>query len=253
VTEQITIHQRFNGGHKFGQGGYVCGIVAGFIGLCAEVTLRSPTPLNLPLTIERKENGEVRLSNADVTIAEGRHAELRLDIPDPPTFEESASAAKSFPGFEAHPFPNCFACGHQRTEGDGLRIFSGPINGSDIMAAPWLPHASLAEDTGRVKSEFLWSALECPSGWAVAKLMANLFPEGTFILLGRFVAEIKEELETGQSCVTIGWPIGYDGRKLFGGSAIFSKSGELLAAGKATWIAVLQKTPFKSTDTVNKV
>ena len=250
MTEQITIHQRFNGGHKFGQGGYVCGIVAGFIGLCAEVTLRSPTPLNLPLTVERTENGEVRLSNADVTIAEGRQAELCLDIPDPPTFEESASAAEAFPGFEAHPFPNCFTCGHERTKGDGLRIFSGPVNGSDVMAAPWLPDVSLAGATGRVRPEFLWAALECPSGWPVIKLATDLFPEGTYIILGRFVAEIKKGLEIGQNCVTIGWPIGHDGRKLFGGSAIFSKSGELLAAGKATWIAILQKSPFKSTDTV---
>ena len=102
MIEQITIHRRFNGGHKFGQGGYVCGIVAGFVGLCAEVTLRSPTPLDQPLTVERMENGEVRLSNAKVTIAEGRKAELHLDIPDPPTPEESANAAKAFPGFEAH-------------------------------------------------------------------------------------------------------------------------------------------------------
>jgi len=131
-----------------------------------------------------------------------------------------------------------------------LRIFSGPVNGSNVMAAPWLPDVSLAGETGRVRSEFLWAALECPSGWPVIKLATDLFPEGTYIILGRFVAEIKKGLEIGQNCVTIGWPIGHDGRKLSGGSAIFSKSGELLAAGKATWIAMLQKSPFKSTDTV---
>jgi len=61
-------------------------------------------------------------------------------------------------------------------------------------------------------------------------------------LLGRFVAEVKEGLEPGQNCVTIGWPIGNDARKLFSGSAIFSESGELFAAGKATWIAVQPRT-----------
>jgi hypothetical protein len=238
MTEQITIHRRFNGPPNSGHGGYVCGIVADLIGPCAEVTLRSPAPLDLPLAVERMESGEVRLLYDKVIIAEGRKAELRLDIPDPPTFEESTSAAKTYPGFETHPYPSCFGCGHERTEGDGLRIFSGPVKGSEVMAAPWLPDASLAGETGGVRSEFLWAALDCPSGWAVVNLQKDQYPDTPYIVLGRFVAEVKEGLEPGQNCVTIGWPIGNDGRKLFSGSAIFSERGELLAAGRATWIAV---------------
>jgi hypothetical protein len=102
-------------------------------------------------------------------------AELRLDIPDPPTFEEAKSAAERYPGFETHPFPTCFGCGHERTEGDGLRIFSGPVNGSDVMAAPWFPDPSLAGETGRVRTEFLWAALDCPAGWAVVNLKNALY------------------------------------------------------------------------------
>ena len=242
MTEQITILRRFHGPPNSGHGGYVCGIVADLIGPCAEVTLRSPPPLDLPLTVERIESGEVRLSDVEVTIAEGRKAELHLDIPDPPTPEESTNAAKAYPGFETHPFPTCFGCGHERTKGDGLRIFSGPVNESEVMAAPWLPDASLAGKTGRVRTEFLWAALDCPAGWAVVNLKNALYPDTPYILLGRFVAEVKEGLEPGQNCVTTGWPIGNDGRKLFSGSAIFSESGELLAAGKATWIAIQPRT-----------
>jgi hypothetical protein len=106
------------------------------------------------------------------------------------------------------------------------------------MAAPWLPDASLVGETDRVRTEFLWAALDCPAGWAVVNLQKDQYPDTPYILLGRFVADVKEGLEPGQNCVTIGWPIGYDGRKLFSGSAIFSESGELIAAGKATWIAV---------------
>lgn len=137
--------------------------------------MRSPPPLDLPLTVERIESGKVRLSDAEMTIAEGRKAELRLDIPDPPTFEEAKSAAERYPGFETHPFPTCFGCGHERTEGDGLRIFSGPVNGSDVMAAPWFPDPSLAGETGRVRTEFLWAALDCPAGWAVVNLKNALY------------------------------------------------------------------------------
>jgi hypothetical protein len=242
MTAQITIHRRFNGPPKSGHGGYVCGIIANLIGPCAEITLRSPPPLDLPLTVERIESGEVRLLDAGMTIAEGRKAELRLDIPDPPTLEEAKSAAERYPGFETHPFPSCFGCGYERDEGDGLRIFSGPVNGREIMAAPWLPDASLAEETGIVRTEVLWAALDCPAGWAVTNLQKVLYPDTPYILLGRFVAEVKEGLKSEQNCVTIGWPIGNDGRKLFGGSAIFSESGELLAAGKATWIAIQPRT-----------
>jgi len=242
MPAQITIQQRFNGPPKSGHGGYVCGIIADLIGPCAEVTLRSPPPLEKPLTVERIEAGEVRLLDDKVTIAEGRKAELRLDIPDTPTLEEAKNAAERYPGFETHPFPFCFGCGHERIEGDGLRIFSGPVKGSEVMAAPWFPDASLVGETGRVRTEFLWAALDCPSGWAVVSLQKNLYPDTPYILLGRFVAEVKEGLEPGQNCVTIGWPIGNDARKLFSGSAIFSESGELFAAGKATWIAVQPRT-----------
>ena len=242
MISQITIHRRFNGPPNSGHGGYVCGIIADLIGPCAEVTLRSPPPLDLLLTVERIESGEVRLSDAEMTIAEGRKAELRLDIPEPPTLEEAKNAAERYPGFETHPFPTCFGCGHERDDGVGLRIFSGPINGSKVTAAPWLPDASLAGKTGRVRTEFLWAALDCPAGWAVVNLKNALYPDAPYILLGRFVAEVKEGLEPGQNCVTIGWPIGNDARKLFSGSAIFSESGELFAAGKATWIAVQPRT-----------
>ena len=213
-------------------------MVADLIGPCAEVTLRSPPPLDLPLTVERMKSGEVRFSDGEVTIAEGRKAKLRLDIPDPPAPDKSENAAKAYPGFETHPYPTCFGCGHERAEGDGLRIFSGPVNGSEVMAAPWLPDVSLAGETGQVRDEFLWAALDCPAGWAVDKLKTRLFTKASYILLGRFVAEIKEGPDPGQNCVTIGWPIGNDGRKLFSGSAIFSENGELVAAGKATWIAI---------------
>jgi hypothetical protein len=69
MSEQVTIHRRFHGPPNIGQGGYVCGLVANLIGPCAEVTLRSPAPLDLPLTVERMENGKVRLVNDKVTIA----------------------------------------------------------------------------------------------------------------------------------------------------------------------------------------
>ena len=242
MNDQITVQRRFRGPPNSGHGGYVCGIVANLIGPRVEVTLHSPPPLDLPLTVEWMENGGVRLVDDNVIIAEGRKAELHIEIPDPPTFEDSTEAAKAYPGFETHPFPSCFGCGHERIKGDGLRIFSGPLKGSEVMAAPWIPDPSLVVETGSIGTEFIWAALDCPTGWAVVKSLNDLYPESPYILLGRFVADIKEALEPGQKCVTIGWAIGNDERKLYSGSAIFSEGGDLIAAGKATWIAVKPRT-----------
>jgi len=237
TTEQITIDRRFNGPPNSGHGGYVCGLIANYIGNCAEITLRAPPPLGKSLTVERLGGGNVRLSDAEVTIAEGRPAELQLDIPNPPSLDESVNAAKAYPGFESHPFPRCFGCGHERAEGDGLRIFSAPLTGREMHAAPWFPDASLADESGVVETEFLWAALDCPCGWAAWKRVNVLLPETPYILLGRFVAEVKVQPAAGEKCITIGWPIGNEGRKLFSGSAIFAENGELLAAGRTTWIA----------------
>jgi hypothetical protein len=182
MIEKITIHRRFNGPPNVGHGGYVSGILACHIATCAEVNLRAPTPLDRPLSIERLERGIAHLSDGEAIIAEGRPAELQLNIPDTPTLEESAKAARAFPGYQEHPFPTCFGCGHERAEGDGLRIFSGPVTGSEVLAAPWLPDAFLAGN-GRVRNEFLWAAMDCPGGWAAWKVKTVLYPETPYILL----------------------------------------------------------------------
>ena len=36
-----------------------------------------------------------------------------------------------------------------------------------MLAAPWVPHASLDDGTGRVATEFLWAALDCAGAFAV--------------------------------------------------------------------------------------
>jgi len=48
MTERVTIDRRFRGPSDSGNGGYVCGVVAALVGGPAEVTLRSPPPLDRP-------------------------------------------------------------------------------------------------------------------------------------------------------------------------------------------------------------
>jgi hypothetical protein len=51
------------------------------------------------------------------------------------------------------------------------RIFARPLgrqsrNALEVLAATWIPDPTLAAQDGFVASEFLWSALDCPTGYA---------------------------------------------------------------------------------------
>jgi len=54
VSATITIARRFRGPEASGNGGYTCGLVAGFLEGEAEVTLRRPPPLERPLAVTRE-------------------------------------------------------------------------------------------------------------------------------------------------------------------------------------------------------
>ena len=63
---------------------------------------------------------------------------------EPVPAAEARAASASYPGLASHPFPTCFACGTDRGEGDGLRIFPGRVAdqdgatrvAADLVAAP---------------------------------------------------------------------------------------------------------------------
>jgi len=235
TVETFAISRRFCGPPESGHGGYVCGRIARHVRGVAAVRLKSPPPLEVDLRVEESEGG-IRLAQGTTVIAEGRMAALDLKPPGPPSFWEAEDAARSYVGFTRHPFPRCFACGPQRTVGDGLRIFPGLIESRSIVAAPWLPDASLAGDSGEVLAEFLWAALDCPSGLAVLPV-----PEGRAIVLGELCARIDGKAVAGDRCVAIGWPLGVDGRKRLAGSAIITESGLLVAIARAVWIEVAER------------
>ncbi len=234
MSEQVTIERRFNGPPESGNGGYVCGVVAGLVGGTTEVTLRRPPPLDRPLQVARLADGGVALRDGETVIAEGAPASLEIDPPAPVSFNEAEEASQSFLGFRQHIFPTCLVCGTRRTEGDGLRIFPGSIPGRDIVAAPWTPDASLAGGGSTVRPEFVWAALDCPSGWAVFGDPS----QGRPAVLGRLAAKLIAPVRPGERCVVIGWPLGEDGRKLYSGTALFSHDGELRAVARATWVRV---------------
>lgn len=218
----LTIDARFNGPPGSANGGYTCGVLAGVLGSTAEVTLRRPPPLDRPLEAVPMDGG-VRLLDGNAVVAEAIPAEVALEPPEPVAPDEAARAAAGYPGFERHAFPTCFVCGPARAEGDGLRIFAGPVAGRDVYAAPWVAPAD-------VTPTLVWAALDCPGAIAVG------FPDRGETMLGRFAARIDRVPRPGEACVVVSWPLSEEGRKLFAGTALFSAASEPLAVARATWI-----------------
>lgn len=223
----IRIDRRFCGQPDSGNGGYVCGRLARYIAGSAIVRLEVPPPLDAEMQV--KESGtSLELLHGTTVVARARPAVMSLDIPAAPTFTEAEAAARSYRGFRAHPFPTCFVCGPERTAGDGLRIFAGPLR-SGAVACPWIPDASLGDGKGRVRVEFVWSALDCPGAFSFE------FPEKTPVLLGEFAASLRGAVSVGERYIVVGWELARDERRHFTGTALFSESGECRACARATW------------------
>lgn len=232
MNEHIVIERRYCGPPESGNGGYTCGRLAGYVDGTAEVTLKRPPPLERTLKVERQDGGSVRLADGQETIAEAIGIEFSLDVVESPSFADAQIASKSFTGFDVHPFPTCFVCGPERKEGEGLRIFPGAFGAAKIVAAPWIPDASLTGDNGMVRPEFIWAALDCPGGFAVRATMTRP------IVLGRMAAKLLEAIRPGEKCVVVGWRISVEGRKYQAGTALFSEPGALVGMAKSTWISL---------------
>lgn len=224
----LTIPARYTGPPNSGNGGYTCGLVAGLVGGVAEVTLRRPPPLERPLAVVRRD-GVVLLDGQDV-VAHGKPAQLELTVPTAVSFEEANEKARHYSGFRHHPFPECFTCGPSRAVGDGLRIFAGREKGEPIVAAPWVPDASMCDSRGRVESPIVWAALDCPGYFAIET--------GETAVLGKMTAEKSGDVHARERCVVIGWSLGRDGRKLHTATALFSQSGEIVGRSRQVWVTL---------------
>ncbi len=214
----MRIAARFNGPPGSANGGVTAGRLAAYVGAAAvEVTLRRPPPLDVDLRVDAA-GGSARLLHGDLLVAEAVPSEVRLDAGPPVTVEQATATV--FPGHDRHPYPTCFVCGTDRT--DGLAVHPGPL-GDGRVAAVWTP----ATDA----PVLVWAALDGPGGWA-----SDL--AGRPLVLGRIALERSGEVRPGQPHVVVGWTTGGEGRKVHTGSALHGTDGTLLALARATWLAV---------------
>ncbi|HEX8645361.1 MAG TPA: hypothetical protein VF715_00575 [Thermoleophilaceae bacterium] len=241
MGDRIVIERRFNGPPDSANGGYTCGCVARAFGGsgpgdgAVQVSLRQPPPLEEPLDLERSDEG-ARLLAGDGLVADASVVSAE-SLGEPPGFVEPGeardAATRSFYLNDSHPFPSCFVCGPRRAEGDGLRIFPGPLG--EMFAAPWRPADDLARADGTVAPEIVWAALDCPTS---APGMNQPGPDGRVlpIVLARLAVEVTGEVRAGAEHVITSREIWREGRKREAGAALYSAGGELLARARALWI-----------------
>ena len=83
----------------------------------------------------------------------------------------------------------------------------------------------VAEEPGRV-------AMMDPSWFGLLEFE----PGATGAPLGELTARVVRRPAVDEPCVVIGWSRGRDGRKLYGGAALYTGGGTLLGSSRATWI-----------------
>lgn len=229
----VTIDSRFNGPAHSGNGGYVCGLVADQLGRTGPVvsTLRQPPPLDTALAWEH-DGDAVRLVTAGgALIGEATPGSFEREAPAAPTADQAAAGTAAYPGHTGHPFSTCFTCGPDRAEGDGLRVFTGPIEpGSTTTAATWTAHPDLFDADGVLPTEILWAAIDCAGGWT-----ADFTKHPT--VLGRMTAEVVRAPAAGEACTITGVLDRQEGRKFLTGTALHA-GGELLARSEQVWIEI---------------
>jgi hypothetical protein len=230
MAAQLTIGSRFNGPPASGHGGYTSGVVAAALADWTDVavSLRVPPPLERLLAVERR-NGEAVVLDGATLVASAAPATVTVA---PPPMPQPAPAAPDDPVYgelHRHPFPTCFACGPDRAPADGLRIFATRVPGSDgVVASAWTPHASLAGADGTVASEFVWAALDCPTGHACAIERPAV--------LARMAMRQLAPVRTGEPHVVAAWRTGRDGRKHTAAGCLYAADGTPLAVSDTLWI-----------------
>ncbi|MCW2830050.1 MAG: hypothetical protein JWP31_742 [Aeromicrobium sp.] len=227
----VTIPAQFNGPDHSGNGGYVAGMLAAESGGGpVTATLRQPPPLDVALSWERDGDMVRLLTAGGAVVGEAAPGAFVRDAPALPALDQAAAGREAYPGFHLHPFARCFTCGTARDEGDGLRLFAGPIGG-DRTAGTWTPHEAFGHEDGLLDLPTTWAALDCPGGWAAD------FTQQT-MLLGRMTAEVVRRPRAGEPHVAVGQLSGRDGRKFFTDTALYTEGGELLGRAEQVWITV---------------
>ena len=238
MTADLIVPARFNGPARSGNGGLRRGLARR-----AGAARASTRPSRSPCAGRHRSTPRCRSARRtahrladEAAVAEARVVDGDLDAGRRGACRRGrARRCCATPGCATTRSPTCFACGPDREEGDGLRIFPGPV-GADrgYVASLWVPHAlerRVQRPRRRASSgaapAITWAALDCVGGWS-----EDL--EGRPCVLGRMTARV-DALPVVERAARRGRPPPrHDGRKSFTASTLYDADGRVVATARHT-------------------
>ncbi|MCI4061231.1 hypothetical protein MRQ36_01035 [Micromonospora sp. R77] len=221
MTARLRVEPRYGGPPGAGNGGWTCGLVAAALPAAPavpEVTLRSPAPLGVPLTLHPDGTGAALHAPGGRLVATVRPRSAGI-----PAVAPAGPPTGWVPRHGPHHLPTCFVCGPRRP--DGLRIrprraADGSTSGVVVLPADGVP-VRLA----------VWAALDCPGGWTVIE------PDRSY-LLGRLAVAVDRLPRPGTECLVVGRVVRTEGRRALVRSTLYDVDGAVAARAEATWVSV---------------
>ena len=228
----LVVPTRFAGPPGAVNGGWIAGHLASLVGRprdeAVTVALRAPTPLDRRLDVLHT-GSTVVLTEGERVLVTARAADGGWTGSPPRVVDpvEAELAGFEFAGYDWHPFPGCYVCGHRRHDQEGLRLFPGPVDGPrGRVAALWT-----APGEGALTTEAVWGLLDCPTGWAHMSA-------GGVALLGTITARHLADVVGGETYVVVAEAGHRRGRTLPATGAVYTTTGRLVATSETTWVDV---------------
>lgn len=229
---ETIIKSEFRGPPDCGNGGYVGGTLAAELDChCASVKLKRPTPLDKLLQVAKTPDGAVKLLDGNIVIAQAEPAEIDVFLPDIPDWQACEKASETGGAGQASPFAYCFACG--RLHPNGLQVLTGPVELRKIVAAAWIPKSGFGDVDGYLPDRFVWAALDCPGGFALAHTVST-----EQFVTGSISVKINAPIRVGEQYRVLGWHEGVDGRWQIAATALVDETGKPLAVCRSRWLKV---------------
>jgi hypothetical protein len=225
---QLTVDGRFNGPDGSANGGYFCGAFAQLCTGPVAVTLHAPPRLGVPHSV-RTGPRRAHLWDGEEVVATAAPTGHRAPDLEPVSVGTARSAGAHYAGRNRHPFPRCFACGTERAPGDGLLLTPGPVpDRADTVACTWTPDDSVTGEDGRVRPEFVWSVLDCPSGWT-----ADIAT--TPMVLGWMYADLARSPSVGETYAVVARLESAGDHGITAASAVCDSGGAVVASATTRW------------------
>ncbi|MBT1094525.1 hypothetical protein [Streptomyces sp. Tu102] len=232
TSDAIVVPELYVGYPEVAFGGYIAGVLAERSGArTVRVDFRGPVPVEVPVRIAETADEVVELGEAERPLAAARPAELPLEVPAAPSWDEADAAAERFRAAPPSGVVDCFGCG-LRTADRGLRVHGTPVPDLGLVASAWTPSHAFADADGLLPTQLVWGALDCPGHWAGRFLGTLRAGAVTASLTGTVLRPVV----AGEPHISYAWLVSESGRKHTMGVALATAEGELCGVSEALWI-----------------